>query len=312
MSINANLTEAVYVCSESFTEGIYPHLIFISTFSVFLCIITFSGNALILVALRKESTLGSPSKLLLRSLATSDLFVGMFSDPLGAIYWVSALKEHWSVCYYAISTGFFLNNALCTVSLLTTCAISVDRLLALSLGMRYRETVTLKRVYGIIITFWVLAAVHSAVSVKIFEFSDIFSYTVICVCLAVSMSSHTMIFFNLRKYRTRVHTGRSSEDPPIAKSSQQIEVGVAKHKRAVSSVLWIQLALLICYLPYSVIVALLNIRGHSELSQTLVLIRQYGVVFVLVNSALNPLLYCWKIPDVRQAVVSTLKKCLCS
>jgi len=64
-------------------------------------------------------------------------------------------------------------------------------------------------------------------------------------------------------------------------------------------VLWVQLALLICYLP--VIVALLNIRG--ELSQTLVLSQQYAGVFVLVNSSLNPLLYCWKILEVRQAVV---------
>ena len=70
--------------------------------------------------------------------------------------------------------------------------------------------------------------------------------------------------------------------------------------------LWVQLALLICYLPYTVIVALHSIRG--ELSQTLVLSQQYAGVFVLVNSSLNPLLYCWKILEVRQAFVATLKK----
>ena len=318
MSMNENLTEIVrkktyleYLCSERFTEGIHHHVIFLSIAVVFLCIFTSLGNALILVALRKESTLGSPSKLLLRSLAASDLCVGMLSDPLGAIYWLSAMKERWTVCYFALSTAFFINYILCTVSLLTTCAISVDRLLALSLGIRYRETVTLKFVNGIIITFCILAAVGSAVSVKSYEFGTNFTRTVIFLSLATSMFSHTMIFFNLRKLRTRVQNKRIREDAPGASgSSEQGEVSIAKHKKAVSSILWIQLALLICYLPYVVIVALLGIRG--KLSQSLVVSRQYGSVLVLANSSLNPLLYCWKISEVRQAVVATLKNWRCS
>ena len=35
------------------------------------------GNSLILIALPKDTTLHPPSKVLLRSLATSDLFIGM-------------------------------------------------------------------------------------------------------------------------------------------------------------------------------------------------------------------------------------------
>ncbi|XP_068756049.1 alpha-2B adrenergic receptor-like [Montipora capricornis] len=231
MSMNANLTEIVgkktyleYFCSERFTEGIHHHVIFLSIAVVFLCIFTSLGNALILVALRKESTLGSPSKLLLRSLATSDICVGMLSGPLAAIYWVSAIKEHWSVCYYALSSTVAVTYALCTVSLLTTCAISVDRLLALSLGIRYNETVTTKRVYGIIIMFWVLATAVSAVYVRSSQFTTSFIRTmVLLICLSASAFSHIMIFFNLRQHRTGVQDRRSREDPPIACSSLRSE-----------------------------------------------------------------------------------------
>ena len=313
--MNANLTKNVgtityleYVCTESFTEGIHHHLIFLSTFGVFLCIFTCLGNALILVALRKESTLASPSKLLLRSLATSDLCVGVFSDPIAVIYWVSAVNERWSVCYYAFATEYVVSYALCTVSLLTTCAISVDRLLALLLGLGYRETVTLKRVCGVIISFWVLATVHSAVSIKSSEFAAKFNDILVCICVAISMFSNAMIFFNLRKHRIRSQDRRSREES--SGGSQNGEVSMAKHKRAVASVLWIQLTFVICYLPYPVIVLLLSTMG--ELSQTLELIRQYALVLVFVNSSLNPLLYCWKITEIRQAVVATLKKWRCS
>ena len=297
--MNANLTEIVgkktyleYFCSERFNKGIHHHLIFLPTFVVFLCIFTSLGNALILVALRKESTLGSPSKLLLRSLATSDFCVVILSDPLAAIYGVSAMKEHWNVCYYALFSAIVVNSALCTVSLLTTSAISVDRqsLLASSLGMRYSETVTTKRVYGIIIMFWVLATAASAVYVRSSQFTARFTQTVLLICLSASVFSYTIIFFNLRQHRIRVQDRRSREDPPTACSSLRSEASrIAKYKKAVSSVLWVQLALLICYLPYTVIVALLSIRG--ELSQTFVLSHQYAAVFVLVNSSLNPLLY---------------------
>ena len=304
--MNANLTEIVgkktyleYFCSERFTEGIHHQIIFLSTFLVFLCIFTSLGNALILVALRKESTLRSPSKLLLRSLAMSDFCVGMLSDPLTAISLVSAIKEHWNVCYYTFSATAVVNSALCTVSLLTTSAMSVNRLLALSLGMRYSETVTTKRVYGIIITFWVLATAASAVYVRSSQFTSRFIQTVLLICLSASVFSYTMIFFNLRQLCTPVQDRRSREDPPIACSILRSEASrIAKYKKAVSSVLWIQLALLICYLPYTVIIALHSILG--ELSQTLVLSQQYAGVFVLVNSSLNLLLYCWKILEVRQ------------
>ena len=218
---------------------------------------------------------------------------------------------HWGVCYYAFSATAVVNSALCTVSLLTTSAMSVNRLLALSLGMRYSETVTTKRVYGIIITFWVLATAASAIYVRISQFTSRFIQTVLLIFLSASVFSHTMSFFNLRQLCTPVQDRRSREDPPIACSILRSEASrIAKYKKAVSSVLWVQLALLICYLPYTVIVALHSIRG--ELSQTLVLSQQYAGVFVLVNSSLNPLLYCWKILEVRQAFVATLKKWRCS
>ena len=48
------------------------------------------------------------------------------------------------------------SSVLILVSLMTMTAICVDRLLALLLGLRYKQIVTLKRTYIIVTTFWVL------------------------------------------------------------------------------------------------------------------------------------------------------------
>ena len=73
---------------------------------------------------------------------------------------MSIMNEHWKICRYVYKTAFIVGHLLCGVSVLTLTAISVDRLLALLLGLRYRyrQVVTLKRTYVIAITFWIVSA----------------------------------------------------------------------------------------------------------------------------------------------------------
>ena len=144
-------------CSSDLAAGLHAHLIFISVFNSFLSLTAFLGNALILIALHKESSLHPPSKLLLRCLATTDLCVGLITEPLFVTVWMSMVNEHWNICVYVDAVGFRTSFILTGVSLWTMTAISVDRLLALLLGLRYKQVVTLKRVYLITMTFYVVS-----------------------------------------------------------------------------------------------------------------------------------------------------------
>ena len=58
---------------------------FISVTS-FLSVTAFLGNALTLITLQKGSSLQPPSDLFLRCLATTDLCVGLISEPLAVAY----------------------------------------------------------------------------------------------------------------------------------------------------------------------------------------------------------------------------------
>ena len=96
-------TEAYEVlpCSSSSVVVLQQQSIYFSVVNIFLSITAFLGNFLILVALNKESSLHPPSKLLYRCLATTDLLVGLVTQPLAATYWMSLVDEHWSLCRYA-------------------------------------------------------------------------------------------------------------------------------------------------------------------------------------------------------------------
>ena len=289
-------------CWASLTAGTHGQLRFISVLNSFLCITAVLGNGLIVVALRRESSLHPPSKLLLSNLATTDLCVGLISHPLFAIFLLSVMNESWDVCRYSSVIGFIADPIFCGVSLSTLTAISVDRLLALSLGLRYRQVVTLKRTHVLVITIWVVQTVISMMSLMNVLIAISCSIIIACLCLVTSILSYSKIFLTLRHHQTQVQDH-------VQQPNQTNRLNIARYRTVVSTALWLQFTLLVCYLPESIVVASMSITG---LSTPLFLAREYTVTLVYLNSSLNPILYCWKIKEVNQAVKDTIRQVLSS
>ena len=192
------------LCLPTLVGGLQQYSIYLSAVHIFLSVTAFLGNALMLVALHKESSLHPPSKLLYRCLATTDLCVGLVVHPLAATYRMSLVHQDWSLCRYATDAVFITGYALCSVSLSTLTAISVDRLLALLLGLRYRQIVTLKRTYVIVATFWVVSGVAALCYIsdpRIILWNG-------CIgtlsCLVISVASYTKIFYALSHHHGQV------------------------------------------------------------------------------------------------------------
>ena len=122
--------------------------IILAGINIFLAITASLGNALILIALHKVTSIFPRTKLLFRCLAVTDLLVGLISQPLYVVTILFPKFTAWNVNVAITRASEFFFSLLPAVSLLTSSAISVDRLLALLLSLRYRHTVTLRRVWG--------------------------------------------------------------------------------------------------------------------------------------------------------------------
>ena len=300
-----NFTEGVNqrYCSAELTRDVHGELTCVSVVNTFLSITAFLGNTLILVALSKETSLHPPSKLLYRNLTITDLCVGIFVEPLVVFYWTSVVNERWDICYYTDYADSLAGYTLCTVSLLTSTAISVDRLLALLLGLRYRQVVTLRRTCIIAFGFWILSIVGSS---TIFWNPYIllwYQYIGTALCLVTAIFAYTKISYTLRHNQIHVQNHVAQGQP-----SQAIPLNIARYRKAVYSAMWVQGTLVVCYLPYAVVIALTPQRG---ITLPIYLARQYTGTVVYLNSTLNPLLYCWRIRGVRQAVKETLRQLFC-
>ena len=294
-------------CSAELTRGMHNQLIILSVLNIFLSITAFLGNTLILVALHKDRSLHPPSKLLLRCLAITDLCVGIIVEPIRVTLWMSMVNERWNVCRFTFAAVVITGCFFCLVSLLTLSTISVDRLLALLLGVRYRQVVTLRRTYVTVIAFWVFSFVGSIVYLWNELISSCYSYMIIPLCLVTSIYCYTRIFIRLRHQQTQV------QDNVQGQPNQTIPQNIARYRKTVSTALWLQLTLVVCYLPVTLAGPLLiQERFRGELSSATFLVFQITLTLVYFNSSLNPILYRWKITEVRQAAKDTITKLFCS
>ena len=209
-------------CSAELFRGVDGELIFLSALNVFLSITAFLGNTLILVALHKETSLHPPSKLLYRNLAITDLCVGIIVEPLYVTYWTSVVKERWDICYYSLRTAAFSGYTLCVVSALTLTAISVDRLLALLLGLRYRQVVTLKRTHIAVTGFWILPIVEASTTLWNTLITLWFQPIFVALCLFTTIFAYTKIFLSLCQNQIRVQNHVAQRQP-----SQPIPLNIA-------------------------------------------------------------------------------------
>ena len=291
-------------CSAEFIRGVDGEILFLSALNIFLSITAFLGNTLIVVALHKESSLHPPSKLLYRNLAITDLCVGIIAEPLFVIYLIFVVNERWDICYYADWAASFSGLTLCVVSSLKVTAISVDRLLALLLGLRYRQVVTYRRTCITVTAFWILSIVGASTLFWNRLITSWFQYKVAALCLVTTTVAYTKIFCTLRHNQIHVqnHTAQGQLSQAIP------ALNIARYRKAVYSALWVQGTLVICYLPYVIVVALKPQRG---MSLSIYRAQQFTATLVYLNSSLNPLLYCWKIREVRQAVKETLRQLFC-
>ena len=211
-------------------------------------------------------------------------------------------------------------STLPVISVLTSAAISVDRYLALFLRLRYRHVVTLRRVRAFIVCSCSLGILCGAVLIMrmrvivklysnktyLFCFYLIFFGSII-LALVTSTCCYTKIFFILRRQQAQLQGHINPRQPNGGRNP----LNIARYKKTVYTVAWVQLALLVCYAPFIIITIHFNsntVYGSSTEDQFIAF--QFAACLVNFNSSLNPILYCWRIRDVRQRVKNIFRKCV--
>ena len=255
-------------------------------------------NIITIYAIRRTSSLPKTLKTLLLSLAFSDVGVGLFVQPLYTFSLVKWLKlDHPSCNTYQVKN--ISSNFFSAASFLGVVAVSVDRVLAVHLHLRYQELVTHKRVVTVVISIWVFSAF---ISLLVLWSSSATQNLVILVIAAigfiVSFVVYTRIYLTVRRHKKQIQSMQIQE---IVQAREKANF-TALIKSTVG-LFYVYLVFLISYLPFFICIAVVRIYG-SSIAFRKVFIFSWTLIFL--NSSLNPVIYCWKMRHIRRAIIEIL------
>ncbi|XP_073229780.1 melanocyte-stimulating hormone receptor-like [Porites lutea] len=298
-----NVTVTKTLLSANVRVGLY---IAIAAVNIVFSITASLGNILILIALRKVTSIHPPTKLLFQCLAITDLGVGLISQPLMAT--VMLLVDNIDIKIVNIMFAHLFSSlsiTFCGVSVFASTSLSVDRLLALFLGLRYRHVVTLKRIRAVL----ACGCLAVLLTVLVWNFrtkpARIIMTISLTLCLIISLFCYGKIVLRLRQHQSSVRDNDQQGQANTGGSPLNLE----RYKRTVVSVALVQLALVICYLPFNIFNTLIHLKG---IHPNIYFLYDFTTTLLFLNSSLNPFLYCWRIKEIRQAVKATIKRfCTC-
>ena len=277
-------------------EDTVSHII-TSAINVPSMLVAIVGNSLILAAILSTPSLRSPAILLLCNLAVSDLLVGLVIQPL---FIVSVFH---STRLLLTGIWFILSNSACGFSLCTLTAIAVDRFLALHYHLRYSTIVTSFRIKTFLTAQWLTNLIFSGTvffwSLRIFSlYLSIF----VCLCLIISVFCYVRIFKIVRHQQKKIQCQHQAVNLPQGSTISNL---LQFKKSAINSFLFF-IVMVLFYIPASTYFSLFFITKTPWQSGWRV-----ATTLVYINSSVNPFLYCWRMGDLRAAVMKTARKLFC-
>ena len=257
-------------------------------------------NIVTIYAIVKTSSLSKNFKTLLLSLAVSDLGVGLLAQPMFAAHIMDSKQNNETMnndnaIYIAFRTP---TNIFIPASLFSVTALCADSYLAIYLHLRYQELVTYKRVTIAVTSIWVFSALTPLFSFWI-PTNIMFVYYAIknlcCIITATSLS--VKLKQTLRRHIIQIQIPQEAQN-------HQVE-SVERNRKSAMASLYVYLVFIVCYLP--AICVLITIASISEPRNDLHHLRLYTLTLTFLNSTLNPLIYCWKLKQIRKTITGKLR-----
>ncbi|XP_028514222.1 melanocortin receptor 4-like [Exaiptasia diaphana] len=257
------------------------------------------SNALILLTIWRKPAFQSPSNIFICNLALSDIAVAVIGIPL----WISSKvydlmsgdpDTACTLAYSATVAGTTVSGASC----LTLISAILDRYLALRLHLRYPSVVTKRRVAMVCGCTWFTSL---SVAIAVFIGITVYDFAVISVMIPYTI----LLFFSYYKIFRVVHRHQNQIHAQNNDTQKGPSLNISRYKKTVSALAYLLIVFFILYSPIVGFSFYHQVRGPT-------LLYMHGwtisILLLFFNSAVNPLICCWKLGDLRRAMKKTLFK----
>ena len=259
--------------------------------NVLFSLTAFAGNFLVLGAIWSKPTLHTPSNFLLLGLSLSDLAVGLIVQPLFIVVMVYEVsREKYPVLrqIFRFTQAFFVST-----TILTLTSVSVDRCLALVLHLRYVAVVTVKKTILALCLIWLASVVYAVMFLIDNELHRPVAFFVVAICIVVNTLTCSTIYRICQRHRIQIQKQELPNQPEA--------FDMKRYRKSLFTMLVLLILLIICYTPYICIRALITLTNWPVSPHRTFMLR-WSAFLVYLNSSINPLIYCWRIPAMRVAM----------
>ena len=129
---------------------------------------------------------------------------------------------------------------------------------------------------------------------------NVLALVMLFLTLLVIAFSTSKIFHIVRRHQRQIN-----DQNMVSLSLQSNTVNALKCKKSAVTVLYIYGLLLIFYLPFGVTLLVEAFIGYTR---SVKIAYDYAKTAVLINSLLDPLVYYWRIREIRRAVKNALRR----
>ncbi|KAL4622466.1 adenosine receptor A1-like [Arapaima gigas] len=274
------------------------------------------GNVLVVLVVASNRALRDTTFCFIASLALADIAVGALVIPL-AIVVSLGLRTHFYTCLTLSCVLLVITQS----SILSLLAIAIDRYLRVKIPTRYSLVVTQQRAWLAVCICWLLSALMGTVPLLGWHNQppphNCSSHTIVCTFTAV-MSMDYMVYFNFFGWVVapllimvclyaeifRVicrQLGKRAEATSDTGKYYNKELKLAK------SLALVVLLFALCWLPLHIMNCVAFFCPEYEVPKGSMYV---GIFLSHVNSAINPLVYAFRIERFRGTLVKICQRCL--
>ena len=272
--------------SETQNSPLNIHFIITIIINSITCPCTVLLNVLVTMAVKRRPRLQTNANILLACLAVTDALTGLASQPAFALWKTKQLLEFTK---YDLIRSF--HNA--SVLILSVCSclhltlVTCERLLTIKFTMLYHEIVTKRKTKVAVIASWIFSISCYVIERKKDKVADTLVALALISCILFIASTYAVLYLETRRHRNIIKTQQLPQE--------EVERFV-KESKALKTTVYVVGAVALCFLPMGV-----TFLSYS-MKWPLFLPTPWVRTFAMLNSFINPLIYCWRQKEMRKFV----------
>ena len=258
-------------------------------------------NGLVIIAVKRKHRLKTKSSIALACLATTDCFMGVIGQPMFIALNIVVLQAELSHTYCLIKQ---LSMAALTVLARSTnlhlALMYLDRYIAIKHPYRYTNMVTATRILCSSAFVWIVALLSTATSflpkkLLASQLSNV-NAVIISSGVAIIIFCQVVLYYETRRHEKQIAANQVSED------NKRKFLTEKKALKLTTTVLFV---LVLTYLPLMLVFILYRISFIASLNAVRIS-TAIGIFLILLNSLINPVIYCIRTRQFRIAFIEIL------